>query len=95
MIAGVNPRSESSSFKLFPAVHEDDLRARYENRHAYDLTKCVRKKRKSGPRKTKRGNGTQENTSDHSCLQDRDARDVFQPTPIFDSLLVTWISVSL
>ena len=46
-MAGNNDRrSESSSFKLFSAVHEDDLRARYVNRHAYDLTQCVQKKRK-------------------------------------------------
>ena len=53
-MAGNNDRwSESSSFKLFPAVHEYDLRARYENRHAYDLYTVCAKEKESGPRKTK------------------------------------------
>jgi len=87
--------SRLSSFPVFPAVHGDEIRARYENRYSYDVTQFKKKKRKRGPKKTSQDSVT---TSANSCtcqnqehplpslLDERN--DVFQPTPIPDAVLV-------
>ena len=73
----------------FPAFHENEIKARYENRHSYDFTQLVPKKRKRGPKKEQLQGTTcstvTEQTSSHSHSLEVD---VFQPTPISDSLLV-------
>lgn len=77
---------KASVFQSFPAVHEDENRAKYESRHAYDFSQFVKKKRKRGPKKA------QETGASSRCptLRD-DALDeelnVLQARPIADSLL--------
>ena len=71
--------NNSTPFRAFPAVHEDENRLMHESKHSYDFSQFVRKKRKWVPKKVSA-----------PCRNQLDGvqLDPLQPRPIEDFLLV-------
>ena len=88
--------NRDEQLKLFRTRHEDEIRARYENRNAYDFLHVEHKKRKMAPKKAERemNNSSRIVTRHGTGIDDVVPEDdVFHPALIPDSLLVRSIFI--